>query len=470
MTIPRIATTVPPCLRVGDNCAEREPDRQGGRSGDGAERAEGARLGSKATKEQQQISAEDLRRRLWALQRTMWEVTKLPRLRGCHRWIAEGAGGAALRYQGFGRASWGNVQTSSSVWASPLSAASISKTRADEVTTALKTWFEQDKQHSVEFLTLTLAHTRDQELKEVWDTLSYAWRGVTATASWRGSARTVGDKRRYGIEHWLKSVEVTHGANGWHCHLHVLFFLERELTENERCALESNIYERWSKAAQRKRFKAPSRQHGVKLEKALRKKDARDLGAYMTKGALSSVAETLAWEMTAGQTAKTGRKKENRTPFQILDDIRKTGDKADVMLWHIWERDSSGRRQQAWSKGAKEALGIAGVSDEEAEALGSDEPAEDTEAVEVAFVPFEEWGRKRLTGGTLRDDLNLRGDIAEYVAQAKTPVQAHERAREAMKLYGVRCTHPVKPIPIERVEPIVTPPNKEQAREVLRSG
>ena len=450
--------------------ADSEHARQGARREEDADSARDARLGSKAIKEQQQISGEDLRRRLWALQRTMWEVTKLPRLRGCHRWIAEGAGGAALRYQGFGRASWGNLQTSSSVWASPLSAASISKARADEVTTALKTWFEQDKQHSVEFLTLTLAHNRDQKLAEVWDTLSYAWRGVTATASWRGGKRCAGDAKTFGVEHWLKTVEVTHGANGWHCHLHVLLFLNRELTENERGALESSIYKRWSRAAQRKGFKAPSKQHGVKLEKALRKKDARDLGAYMVKGALSSVAESLAWEITAGQTAKTGRKKENRTPFQILDDIRKTGDKSDVLLWHIWERDSSGRRQQAWSKGAKQALGIAGLSDEEAEAIGSDEPAEDTEAVEVAFVPFEEWGRKRSTGGTLRDDLNLRGDIAEYVAQAKTPVQAHERAREAMKLYGVRTSHPVKPIPIERVEPIVTPPNKEQAREVLRSG
>lgn len=469
MTIPRIATTVPPCLRVGDNCAQRETDRQGGRSGDGAKRAFGARLGSKATKEHQQISPDDLRKRLWALHRTMWKVTNYDRLRGCHRWIAEGAGAASLRWHEPGRASWGNLQTSASVWASPLSAASISKTRAQEVTTALETWFDQDKQHSVEFLTLTLAHNSDQELSEVWDTLSYAWRGVVATAAWRGGKRCEGDKKTFGVAHWVKSVEVTHGAHGWHCHLHVLLCLDRELSGEERDQLEGNVYARWARAAERRGFKTPSREHGVKLEKALRNKSAQDLGAYMAKGALASVAETLAWEMTAGQTAKTGRKKENRTPFQILDDIRKSGDtslkNADVQLWRIWERGSLGRRQQAWSKGAKEALGVLVVSDEEAEAQ-----AEELSSVEVARVRFDEWNKNRENGQKLRDDLDKRGDIAEYVGRARTKEEAHRRARSVLTGYGIEYDQGEKPIPIEYTPPVVLPVNKDQAREVLKGG
>lgn len=470
MTIPRIATTVPPCLRVGDNCAEREPDRQGGRSSDGAKRAEGARLGSKATKEQQEIRPDELRKRLWALHRTMWNVTNFDRLRGCHRWIAEGAGAASLRWHEPGRASWGNLQTSASVWASPLSAASISKTRAQEVTTALETWFNQDKRHGVEFLTLTLAHNRDQELSEVWDTLSYAWRGVVATASWRGGKRCAGDKKTFGVAHWLKSVEVTHGDNGWHCHLHVLLFLDRELSGEERDQLETNVYNRWAKAAERKGFKTPSRKHGVKLEKALRNKSAKDLGAYMAKGALASVAETLAWEITAGQTAKEGRGKDNRTPFQILDDIRKSGDTSlknpDVQLWRIWERGSLGRRQQAWSKGAKEALGVLDVSDEEAEAQAE----ASTSAVEVARVRFEEWNKARDNGQKLRDDLDKRGDIAEYVGRARTKEEAHRRACSVLTGYGIEYDQDEKPIPIKYSPPLVLPVNKDQARELLEVG
>lgn len=450
--------------------ADPEHARQGARREEDAASARDARLGSKATKEQQEIRPAELRKRLWALHRTMWKVTDFDRLRGCHRWIAEGAGGASLRWHEPGRASWGNLQTSASVWASPLSAASISKTRAQEVTTALETWFDQDKQHGVEFLTLTLAHNRDQELGEVWDTLSYAWRGVVATAAWRGGKRCVGDKKTFGVAHWLKSVEVTHGKNGWHCHLHVLLFLDRELSGEERDELETNVYDRWSRAAERKGFKTPSRKHGVKLEKALRDKSAKDLGAYMAKGALASVAETLAWEMTAGQTAKEGRGTENRTPFQILDDIRKSGDtslkNADVQLWRIWERGSLGRRQQAWSKGAKEALGVNAVSDEEAEAQAE----ELSSAVEVAQVRFDEWNRARDNGQKLRDDLDKRGDIVEYVGQARTKKEAHRRARSVLNRYGIEYDQGEKPVPIEYSPPAVLPVNKDQAREVLEVG
>ena len=467
MTIQPITSARPTLPRVGD-CPARETDRQGGRSSAGAERAEGARLGSRAIKEQQEIQPDDLRKRLRALHRTMWDVTNYDRLRGCHRWIAGGAGAASLRWHEPGRASWGNLQTSASVWASPLSAASISKTRAEEVTTALETWFHQDKRHGVEFLTLTLAHNRDQELTEVWDTLSYAWRGVVATAAWRGGKRCAGDKKTFGVEHWLKSVEVTYGENGWHCHLHVLLFVEKELSEQQREVLEAHMYDRWSRAAQRKGFKAPSRAHGVRLEKALRKKAAKDLGAYMAKGALASVAETLAWEITAGQTAKQGRS-ENRSAFQILDDIRKSGDTSlsnpDVQLWRIWERESLGRRQQAWSKGAKEALGVVEVSDEEAE----QQAEEAAEAVEVARVAFDEWGREQEDGTKLRDNLVKRGDIVEYVGQARTQDEARRRARAVLTGYGIDYDQEDNPVPIERVSPVVLPVNKQQARALLEA-
>lgn len=471
MTIPLTATTVPPHLRVGDNCAKRETDRQGGRSSEGAERAAGARLGNKAIKSQQQVEVIDLQRRLWALHKTMWKITDYDRLRGCHRWIADGAGAASLRWHEPGRASWSSLCTSSSVWASPLSAAAIGKTRAVEVSTALDTWFKQGKQHSVEFLTLTLAHNREQELKDVWDTLSYAWRGVVAGASWRGGKRYEGDKKRFGVQHWIKSVEITHGANGWHVHLHVLLLLDKELTQDQRGALENNIYSRWSKAAQRRGFKAPSRAHGVKLEKARKDKNAHDLGTYLAKGSIASVAETLAQEMTAGQSSKEGRGAENRTPFQILDSIRKSGDTSlknpDVKIWRAWETQSMGRRQIAWSKGTKDALGVNAVSDEEAEQQGE----ETHTTVVVASVEYEEWNRAREdTGEKLRDDLNTRGDVVEYVAQAKTPGEAHKRAATILRALKIRYQQADKPIPVDHVASVVLPVNKDQAWELLDVG
>lgn len=454
--------------RKKDGGADPEHARQGARREEAAASARDARLGNKSIKSQQQVEAPDLQRRLWALHKTMWAITDYDRLRGCHRYIAGGAGAASLRWHEPGRASWSSLCTSSSVWASPLSAAAIGRTRAEEVTTALKTWFEQGKQHTVEFLTLTLAHSREQELTEVWDTLSYAWRGVVAGASWRGGARYEGDKKRFGVQHWIKSVEVTHGAHGWHVHMHVLLLLDQELTQDQRAVLESNIYGRWSAAAQRKGFKAPSRAHGVKLEKAKRDKNAADLGTYLAKGSIASVAETLSREMTAGQSSKTARGAESRTPFQILDDIRKSGDTSlknpDVQLWRTWEKQSMGRRQIAWSKGTKDALGVTAVSDEEAENHGEEAPT----TVEVARVQYEEWSRTREdTGETLRDDMDTRGDVVAYVAQAKTPGEAHKRAADILRALQVRYQQEDTPIPVEHTGAVVLPVNKEQARELL---
>lgn len=448
-----------------------EHARQGARREEAAARARDARLGNKSIKSQQQVEAPDLQRRLWALHKTMWKITDYQRLRGCHRYIAGGAGAASLRWHEPGRASWSSLCTSSSVWASPLSAAAIGKTRAVEVSTALDTWFKQGKQHSVEFLTLTLAHDKEQSLQEVWDTLAYAWRGVVAGASWRGGKRYEGDKKRFGVQHWIKSVEATHGAHGWHVHLHVLLLLDKELSEDQRAALESNIYRRWSAAAQRRGFKAPSRAHGVKLEKARKDKNAHDLGTYLAKGSIASVAETLSREMTAGQSSKEGRGAESRTPFQILDSIRKSEDTSlknpDVQLWRAWEKQSMGRRQIAWSKGSKDALAVNAVSDEEAEQQGE----ETHTTVEVARVEFEEWNRAREdTGEKLRDDLATRGDVVEYVAQAKTPGEAHKRATTILRALKIRYQQEAKPIPAEHAAAVVLPANKDQARELLDAG
>ena len=277
-----------------------------------------------------------------------------------------------------------------------------------------------------------------------------------------------GDKKRFGVQHWIKSVEITHGANGWHVHLHVLLLLDKELSQDQREVLENNIYSRWSAAAQRRGFKAPSRAHGVKLEKARKDKNAHDLGTYLAKGSIASVAETLAQEMTAGQSSKEGRGVESRTPFQILDSIRKSGDMSlknpDVQIWRAWEKQSMGRRQIAWSKGAKDALNVSAVSDEEAEQQGE----ESHTTVEVARVEFEEWNRAREdTGEKLRDDLDTRGDVVEYVAQAKTPGEAHKRAATILRALQVHYQQEDSPIPAEHAAAVVLPVNKDQARELL---
>lgn len=387
---------------------------------------------NKSTAGKQPIDSAEFSRALWGLQRTLWRVTDNRRLAGCHRWLAAGSGSAQIEWTP-GKARWGGLQNSGSVWASPVAAVRISRLRAREVESAVETWKKKDPKHSVEFLTLTLRHSKNQSLKEIWDTISYAWRGITQGAAWRGGARNIGDKERFGITHWLRSTEVTLGKNGWHVHCHVLLFLKNSLEKKDRESLESRLFERWSKAAIRKGFRSPTRERGIRIEEAVKRGDAGAMGAYMAKGSVSSIGQ----EIARGQQkiARSG----SRTPFQILADLGNRSSETwsqDFGLWREWEKISLGRRQMGWSKGAKSDLGILALKDEEI--LAKDDQESLVDAFSVAQVAAENW--RDFVPGTrerLSDSTDVRKEITEYVKRAKTPVEAIKKADYVLSQYGI---------------------------------
>ena len=48
----------------------------------------------------------------------------------------------------------------------------------------------------------------------------------------------------------------------------------------------------------------------------------------------------------------------HRTPFEILDDFRWTGDLEDLALWHEYERATKGQQAITWSKGLRQMLAV----------------------------------------------------------------------------------------------------------------
>lgn len=412
--------------------------------------AAGPALGTTEIKEQQVAAS----RELWRLQEVMWGVTRVSRLRGCHRWRAPGSSEATVQWSP-AQARFGGLQNSYSVWASPVASARIGRLRAAELSRALDAWSARSTQHSVAFCTLTLAHSADQGLTEVWDTISAAWRGVTGTASWRGGPRTEGDVARFGIAHWVKAVEATHGQNGWHVHVHCLLLLERSLDEGELGKLRGRIYDRWSAAAVRRGFKAPTVERGVKLELAANSGDLGALAGYMTKGQLEGLS--LANEITGGQVIKQA-KIGNRTPFQVLADIGKAkaaGDDyaRDLAIWGAWERESHGRRQMAWSKGAKDALGITDLDDQEL--LAEDDGQFMSEAWAVASIPAEQWAK--ISGNTA-----FRCDLIELLRYEETAEKAQATALRFLEDHGIYA----RPV----MQRLYEPPEDDSVREPERGS
>ena len=48
----------------------------------------------------------------------------------------------------------------------------------------------------------------------------------------------------------------------------------------------------------------------------------------------------------------------HRTPFQILEDFRWTGDADDRSLWRTYERATKGHQAITWSKGLRKLLAV----------------------------------------------------------------------------------------------------------------
>lgn len=386
-----------------------------------------ALLGTTETSTQ---NSEAFSRALWKLQRTMWAVTKDKTLAGCHRWRAPNSGLVSLDWSPV-QTKFGGLQNSHSVWGSPVASARIGRLRAEEVARALGNWVDSDRKNDVAFLTLTLRHNRDQSLRAVWDCIAKCWNSLTRSASWRGGKKYAGDVQKFGIEHWIKSAEVTYGENGWHVHLHVLLLLNKSLTSKDREKLESRIYKRWSAAAVSRGFEAPSRERGVKVDLAVEKKDVEALGAYLTKGQLTGV-DGLANEMTSGQVVKVARNG-NVTPFQLLAviDEKRQGQEdysRELAVWLEWEKSSKGRRQLTWSRGSKDELGVRDLDD--VELLENEDEVLDSTAHTVAVFTPNDWRE-------IQSDVEKRSYIVEYVGKASTPEHAKNRAERILKQLGV---------------------------------
>lgn len=376
----------------------------------------------------QDAAKESLKRRglLWELQRVMWRITEDKTLAGCHRWNAGGAAATSLVWQGNGKARWGGLQNSHSVWGSPVAAVAISARRAAEVSGAVETWGKAGKDHAVTLGTFTVGHKASHSLKDVRAVIAACWNAVTGNASWTGGGRSVGDRETYGARHWTRFIEVTHGRNGWHVHVHALFFHDRTLSADELESFKGRMFDRWKNRAENKGFTA-SEERAVDLVHLRAGGNAAGAMAnYCAKGMITG----LAAEVATGQIAKVA-KNGNRVPFAILADIDagwKAGDdvSADVKLWREWESGSKRMQFQRWSKGAKDALEVNVLAEDQI-----DESMVDTDEAEtVAQIDREVWR-------DLASDVETRLRILDAVAPAKDADEARRFARLILSDLGV---------------------------------
>jgi hypothetical protein len=162
-----------------------------------------------------------------------------------------------------------------------------------------------------------------------------------------GAAR----KRRWGIEHSIRALEVTHSeANGWHPHFHIALFQKGTTTAAEVDALR----DLWAGLVEKElgSDNAPDWEHGV---------DYRPLNVteYITKLGLEVSSVT-----------KKGRGA-SRSPWQIAHAAGE-GQPRSVQLWREYSEAMRGARQLFWSRNARRFFGLA--REESEYEIAKDEP------------------------------------------------------------------------------------------------
>lgn len=300
----------------------------------------------------------DLRKRRYLGREVNWAESRLKRCRDCGR-VAITPGGSVVVRESGGVGGFAGLSTCGSVWACGVCNAKIMARRQLEIGAAVEVWKAAGGE--VAFGTMTMRHWSGHRLEDLWSALSKAWGKVTAGSSWQR------DKQRFGIAGWLRVVEVTFGENGWHVHIHSLFFLEpaTEAPGLEAPALEAlknSMHGRWAAALKGLGLPSP-----LVAGQDLRMLDGaadEQLSRYFTKAVQQ--AKRIGLELTSTQTKTARGVHGTRSVWSFLDDVIDQGDADSLDRWHEFQRGSKGRRQLTWSQGIRELLGLrAEKSDEE---------------------------------------------------------------------------------------------------------
>jgi hypothetical protein len=114
----------------------------------------------------------------------------------------------------------------------------------------------------------------------------------------------------------------------------------------------------------------------------------------------------IAEEMTLART-KRGKTGGSRSPWQILRDAH-GGDDDAKNLWREYALTMQGRRQQVWSNGLKDAIGLNDVEDEEA--AEGEEYTEDEDELIMTW-DRRQWRRIRRRRGEILDAAETGGAV-----------------------------------------------------------
>lgn len=278
----------------------------------------------------------------WILQASIRHILPDKRVSKCCRLRASGQETVNVYHNAVLKtAHYGGLQTCGSVWDCPICAAKISeRRRLEEVKPAMDQWKAEGGECLL--LTLTNPHFIYSVLVDLVKGQQKAMSSMTGSKAYRRLMVSIG------CIGTIRAWEVTHGANGFHPHFHIILFVQSGLDLEP---LEDQFYKIWANACRLAKLPIPDRSHGVNLH------DGSVADSYATKGVWG-----LDYEITKAHLKKSFK---GRNPMDLIRSYAFDGDKQAAALFVEYSKAFHGKRQLYWSPGLKDRFGIGEKTDEQ---------------------------------------------------------------------------------------------------------
>ncbi len=254
---------------------------------------------------------------------------------------------------------FGGLETCSSVWCCPICAVKISERRREELGMMQDLW--KLRGGSLYMMTLTFPHGSHNMLLYLLSKFSTARKYFFGRKTWRRWINEIG------LCHWIYCLEVTHGENGWHIHLHALLLVTPR--SNTREPKAEDLLGAWQSACVSAGLGKPN-EHGLDI------RDGMEAAKYIGKWGIDL-------ELTKQHTKK-GREG-NSTPFDLLRNYA-NGNSEAGSFFKEFAVAFKGKRQLVWSPGLRSALGM---QSEKSDKQLAEERKE--KAVCIALIDRSQW-------------------------------------------------------------------------------
>lgn len=272
----------------------------------------------------------------------------------------------------FNKAFYDGLQTCGNVWTCPVCAAKVQERRRLEIAQAME-FFGWSGNRQAVMVTFTFPHKNLMKLKDLLTKQSEAFKFLRKGKQWDKF------KEKNFFEGLIRSLEVTHGMNGWHPHTHELWFVESSVDQTNflefvkkkwrsSCVAAGLLDEEDPKQLSAFETYAVDIKFNCKASDYLAKVDHKDnLKSYW--GVDREIAKA---------SSKVKKEGKGMHPFQLAID-----NKQELFIEYV--NAIKGRPQLLWSRGLKAKVNIEEKTDEEI-------AEEETEEAELfAKISKQEW-------------------------------------------------------------------------------